>query len=114
MSEHAFFDKKIHTTKLTKPLGVKKLEMISAFWPITSEDFKPLPQRIGTASRCKVPPFGCGKGLTWVVTESKRIKSLPTNSVRKVSVVVFMYWTSQLKNLKVVMLEARLEDGLNS
>jgi hypothetical protein len=35
------------------PLGVKGLGPISAFWPITSEDFKPLTQRIGPATRCK-------------------------------------------------------------
>jgi hypothetical protein len=53
MSDHAFFYQKIHTTKSAWPLGVKKLGPISAFWPITSEDFKPLSQRIGLASRCK-------------------------------------------------------------
>jgi hypothetical protein len=31
--EHAFFDKKFHTTKSARPLSVKILELISAFWP---------------------------------------------------------------------------------
>jgi hypothetical protein len=35
------------------PLGVKGLGPISTFWPITSEDFKPLTRRIGPTSRCK-------------------------------------------------------------
>jgi hypothetical protein len=52
MSDHAFLDLKIHTTKSARPLGVKGLGPISAFWPITNEDFKPLTQRIGPASRC--------------------------------------------------------------
>jgi hypothetical protein len=53
MSDHAFLDSKNHTTKSTWPLGVKGLVPISIFGPITSEDFKPLTQRIGLASRCK-------------------------------------------------------------
>jgi hypothetical protein len=32
---------------------------ISAFWPITSEDFKPLTQQIGQASRCKAALTAC-------------------------------------------------------
>jgi hypothetical protein len=35
------------------PPGVKELGLIWAFWTITSEDFKPLTQRIGPTSRCK-------------------------------------------------------------
>jgi hypothetical protein len=35
---------------LAWPLGVKGLGLISTFWSITSEDFKPLTQRIGPAS----------------------------------------------------------------
>jgi hypothetical protein len=31
MSDRAFFDKKIHTTKLAQSLGVKGLGLISAF-----------------------------------------------------------------------------------
>ena len=49
---YAFFDLKIHTTKSARPLGAKGLGLILAFWPITSEVFKPLTQRIGLASRC--------------------------------------------------------------
>jgi hypothetical protein len=45
---------KKHTTKSARPLDVKKLGPISAFQPITSEDFKPHTQRAGPASRCKV------------------------------------------------------------
>jgi hypothetical protein len=44
---------KNHTTKSARPLGLKGLGRIWAFWPITSEDFKPLTQQIGPASRCK-------------------------------------------------------------
>jgi hypothetical protein len=39
--------------ELARPLGVKGLGPISAFWPITSKDFKPLAQGIGLASRYK-------------------------------------------------------------
>jgi hypothetical protein len=38
---------------LARPLGVKWLGPIWSFWPITSEDFKPLTQRIGLASMFK-------------------------------------------------------------
>jgi hypothetical protein len=53
VSWHTFFKSKNHTNKLARPLGVKGLGPIWAFWPITSEDFKPLTQRIGPASKCK-------------------------------------------------------------
>jgi hypothetical protein len=44
MLDHAFFDIKIHITKSAWPLGVKGLGPISAFWPITSGNVKPLTQ----------------------------------------------------------------------
>jgi hypothetical protein len=53
MSDNAFFDSKIHTTRLARPLGVVGLGPISAFWPFMSEDLKPLTQHIGLAFRCK-------------------------------------------------------------
>jgi hypothetical protein len=40
MSNHAFFDTNTHTTKSTRLPGVKELEPISIFWPITSQDFR--------------------------------------------------------------------------
>jgi hypothetical protein len=52
-TQNSFFDEKIHTTKSTWPFGVKRLGPISTFWPITSEDFKPLTRRNIPASRCK-------------------------------------------------------------
>jgi hypothetical protein len=39
------FQFKTYTTKSARPLGVKGLGPILAFWPITSEDFEPLTQR---------------------------------------------------------------------
>jgi hypothetical protein len=48
-----FLIKKMLTTKSAPPLGGKGLGPVWAFWPITSEDLKPLTPRIGPASRCK-------------------------------------------------------------
>ena len=48
-----FFDQKCHTTQWAWPLGAKGFGPILAFWPITSEEFKPLTQQVGPSSRCK-------------------------------------------------------------
>jgi len=53
MSNHVFWDEKIYCTKLTRPLDVKGLGPILRFPPIRSEDFWPLIQQIGPASKCK-------------------------------------------------------------
>jgi hypothetical protein len=58
---------KIHTTKSAQPLGVKGLGLISTFWPIASENFKPYTQRIGLASRYKATlRNGAGMGCKTV------------------------------------------------
>jgi hypothetical protein len=44
--------------ELARPLGVKGLGPIWAFWPITSEGIKPLTQWIGPAPRCRVALIG--------------------------------------------------------
>jgi hypothetical protein len=56
------FNLKNKTTKSAQPLSVKGLGPILAFGPITSEDFKPLTQRIGPAR-----PLGVKRLLVYYV-----------------------------------------------
>jgi hypothetical protein len=44
MSDHAFFDKKISYHQIDPASMCKGVGADSTFWPITSEDFKPLPR----------------------------------------------------------------------
>jgi len=52
----SFLNKKIHSTKLAWPLGLKGFGPILAFCSTKSEDFGPLTQQIGLASRCRAAP----------------------------------------------------------
>ena len=54
-----YFYFNFHTAKSAPFLGVKGLGPISTFSTITSEDSKPLTQRIGPSSRCKVALSTC-------------------------------------------------------
>jgi hypothetical protein len=68
-----FLNEKNHTTKSARPIGVKGLGLIRAFWPITSEDFKPLTQQIGLASGCKAALIQwCFISTFWNVTYCQR------------------------------------------
>jgi len=52
MLDHVFWDENNYYTKIGWPLGIKGLGLILGFCPITSEDFWPLTQQIGLASKC--------------------------------------------------------------
>jgi len=72
MSDHVFWDKKIYCTKLARPLCVRALGSILGFCPITSEDFWPLTQQIGLASKYKVTLIGW-KDIQKLLTKNYRV-----------------------------------------